>query len=192
MPTGVRTDIFNPDGDHVSISSDFVILYVGRIDKHIKGFDILVEALSLLQERGCQFRCLVVGAQNPNPSLTQPYKPTEYVDYVGFVPRAQLPRYYRSADVFVNPSRIETDGNTCVEALACGIPVVGSDIPAFQDKATLTFQCGDSADLADSLEAFYVRREALQEKTRARAAHWGIQPAIEKFVSVYDQVLSGE
>lgn len=189
VPTGVRTDVFNPDGERIPRSSGFTILYVGRADKYVKGFDVLVEALGLLKQTGLRFHCLAVGSRNPNPSLTHQHRVTDYIEFVDFVPRSELPKYYRSADVFVSPSRIEMDGNTAVEALACGTPVIGSDIPAFQDKTTLTFKCGDSADLAAKLQEYYDQREMLRARVRAEAGNWSIQPAIEKFVSVYQRVL---
>ena len=62
---------------------------------------------------------------------------------VGYVDDADLPGLYAGARVFVLPSRYEGFGLTCLEAMACGVPVVAAD------RAALPDTCGDAATLVD-------------------------------------------
>jgi glycosyltransferase involved in cell wall biosynthesis len=97
----------------------------------------------------------------------------------GYVPDALLPALYRGARAFVLPSRYEGFGLTCVEAMACGTPVVAAD------RAALPETCGDAALLVDpddvrSLTAAVLtaatgdptRRATLRAAGLRRAAHF--------------------
>ena len=65
------------------------------------------------------------------------------VRVLGYVPDASLPSLYRGAAAYVAPSRYEGFGLTCLEAMACGTPVVAAD------RAALPETCGDAALLVD-------------------------------------------
>ncbi len=62
---------------------------------------------------------------------------------IGYVDDADLPGLYAGARAFVLPSRYEGFGLTCLEAMACGVPVVAAD------RAALPETCGDAALLVD-------------------------------------------
>jgi glycosyltransferase involved in cell wall biosynthesis len=59
----------------------------------------------------------------------------EVVHFPGFVPDAELPEWYRAADLFVYPSRYEGFGLPVVEAMACGTPVICSNAPGVREVA---------------------------------------------------------
>src|SRR6185312_6920610 len=89
---------------------------------------------------------------------------------LGYVPDADLPGLYAGARAFVLPSRYEGFGLTCLEAMACGTPVVAAD------RAALPETCGDAAilidpDDPDALAGAVLRaatEPALREDLRAR------------------------
>jgi phosphatidylinositol alpha-mannosyltransferase len=59
------------------------------------------------------------------------------VDFIGFVPKEELPRYYRSCDIFCAPSiHGESFGIVLLEAAASGRPVVGTNIPGYASVLT--------------------------------------------------------
>jgi glycosyltransferase involved in cell wall biosynthesis len=102
----------------------------------------------------------------------------------GTVPSAHMPQWLRSCDVVVLPSIsrpnwIEQFGRILVEAMACGLPVVGStcgEIPGVIGDAGLVFQEGDSAALAASL-----RDLAANPSLRADLAARGRRRVLERF-----------
>lgn len=60
---------------------------------------------------------------------------TEFVHFPGYVPDAELPEWYRAAELFLYPSRYEGFGLPVVEAMACGTPVICSNAPGVREVA---------------------------------------------------------
>jgi glycosyltransferase involved in cell wall biosynthesis len=84
----------------------------------------------------------LVWAGDARPYFTAPAE-TRGLRHLGYVAEGDLPALYRGALAFVLPSRYEGFGLTCVEAMACGTPVVAAD------RAALPEICGDAALLID-------------------------------------------
>jgi glycosyltransferase involved in cell wall biosynthesis len=119
---------------------DFVVLQLGRLVPR-KGIDNVVRALAELRRRhGIVGRLLVVGGEHdtPDPRVTpeigrlRSIAAQEGVDaqvmFTGRRRRSELRTYYAAADVFVTTPWYEPFGITPVEAMACGVPVVGSHV----------------------------------------------------------------
>lgn len=191
IPGGVRTDLFNPSGPRAPISSGdaLSILYVADLRKSVlKGFDVLIEGLKYLEGEGIPFHVWVVGGRAEQLKTPIPLRP-DTISFLGYVPRSELGSYYRGCDVFVNPSRFEVDGTTSMEALACGTPVIGTDLPSFAAKNLLTFRWADGVDLGRKLKEFYENRDRYAQEALANAGHWDIRAAIEKLLSVYESLV---
>ena len=111
-----------------------IVAWHGEISLHTKGLDVLVEAWRRLRADAI---LLIVGSGSDAPLLQQALRaiPPERVRWVReYVhDRALLRRYLTAADVYVFPSRHEGFPVAPLEAMACGIPVVASDIPAMRD-----------------------------------------------------------
>ena len=86
-----------------------------------------------------------VGRATRGPTSPEPGDPG--LRPVGYVDDADLPAVYAGARAFVLPSRYEGFGLTCLEAMACGTPVVAAD------RAALPETCGDAALLVDPDDA---------------------------------------
>jgi glycosyltransferase involved in cell wall biosynthesis len=116
------------------------ILSVGRLIEE-KGFIYLLRALKLLQDRGCTFRCEIVGA--PDESSASGYYAElqalwrrlglePVVTFVGALPFNGVLEKYADADMFVLPSVTAASGgrdvtpNALIEAMAMGLPVVST------------------------------------------------------------------
>ncbi|MBF2086843.1 glycosyltransferase [Thermoleptolyngbya sp. C42_A2020_037] len=120
--------------------SENVVLHVGRFDPR-KGIETLVRACAQIQQMdtlaGEPLRLLLVGAADDAESLAERdriqslvtelglYAVTEFVGQVG---HDRLPLYYTAADVCVVPSQFEPFGLVALESMACGTPVVASDV----------------------------------------------------------------
>jgi glycosyltransferase involved in cell wall biosynthesis len=94
------------------------------------------------------------------------------VHLLGFRPRAELEQYYRAADFFVLGSDHEGCSFAAIEAVACGTPVVATEIPGFQPMTArgvgARFPAGDAAAAAEALVAC-ARRDRRSHRKAARA-----------------------
>ena len=188
LPTGVRSDLFNPVGEKIptmTVSTRLTILYVATLKTpFLKGLDVLFAGLAYLENEGIPFHAWIAGGTADEVPEHLHYS-QEHVSYLGFVPRGELGPYYRSSDVFVNPSRFEVDGTTSVEALACGTPVIGSDIASFQNKNTLTFHWASGQDLGKVLKIFWEQRSQIKQEALLDAPKWHIDVAISELEDIY-------
>ncbi|HET7094280.1 MAG TPA: glycosyltransferase family 4 protein [Thermomicrobiales bacterium] len=109
------------------------VLFVGRYNEPRKGLKYLLRAMPLVRQQFPDARLVVVGAGRPDKfdGLIERYG-VRGVDFVGFVPFDELPRYYASCDVFCAPSiGRESFGIVLLEAMAAGRPVVAGNIPGY-------------------------------------------------------------
>lgn len=155
---GVDTDRFAPDdtGDP-GRTGPFRVGYVGRFTSQ-KGIFPLVAALASLEGVHAEF----VGAGPEEAALRAAVAARNLADRVhfrGYVDHDELPATYRSFDVLAVPSLDrpnvrEQFGRVIVEAMACGTPVVASDVGAFGEvagDAALVVPEGDTAALAQAI-----------------------------------------
>ena len=119
-------------------SREKVILYVGRFDER-KGIETLVRAFALLKERDLKnIKLMIVGGSSANmPDGAERGRIENIVNelglkdstiFVGRIGHDVLPLYYTAADVCVIPSHYEPFGLVAIEAMACGVPVVASNV----------------------------------------------------------------
>jgi phosphatidylinositol alpha-mannosyltransferase len=112
------------------------ILFVGRLEKR-KGFKYLLDAFTYVKEEFPGARLLVVGAYDKEDKA--PYvhfvrrNRIRGVRFIGYVSDEELPRYYKSCDLFCAPSTgFESFGMVLLEAMASGVAIVASDIAGYR------------------------------------------------------------
>ena len=121
-------------------------------------------------------------------------KLTNFVRFPGYIPTDELVDWYRAAEVFVYPSLMEGFGLPVLEAMACGTPVICSDLPSLRDvagDAALYFHPQDEAELVQCLERALFSptvRHHLREAGLARAAHFSWTRTAEATLDVYRAV----
>ena len=99
------------------------LLFVAQ-DFGRKGLDYILESLALLRPAGIVFRLDVVGRDDPKPYQRQASK-LGLLDTVRFLgPTGRVEDQYRDADLLVFPTLSDPFANVCLEALACGLPVL--------------------------------------------------------------------
>ena len=109
------------------------LLYVGRLDA-IKGADVLLRALGLMAERP-RLRLRIVGGEVDTDyaarlrGLASELGVADRVTWVGLVSNDELAWHYAAADMLVVPSHSESFSIVATEAMACGTPVVASNVP---------------------------------------------------------------
>ncbi len=170
---GVDPDIFSPASPGTRGAAPFTIGYVGRLVEE-KGVDLLLAAVRDLDG---PWQLEIVGAGPARASLQALAGRLELagqVSFAGQVPSAAMPDHYRRLDALVLPSRTrpnwkEQFGRALVEAMACGVPVVGSDsgeIPYVIGDAGLIFAEGRAEALRDCLERIRSQPELREELSR--------------------------
>jgi len=142
VPLGVETAFFSPGNrDQARRATGLprgvpLILCVGRIQA-LKGFDVAIRALGLLEETHPDAHLVIVGGPSGVAGMVEIDRLQTLVRAFGlggrvhFVPPVAhelLSTYYRAADVVVVPSRSESFGLVALEAAACGTPVVASSV----------------------------------------------------------------
>jgi len=131
VPANKQQDIL----ETYSIDADSkIILFVGGLDRnhYFKGADKLIKACHDLTFDN--WHLLLVGGGDLVPelkSLVYARGLDHKITFAGFVGDDRLPQFYQTADVFVLPStdRSEAFGIVLVEAMACGVPVIASNLP---------------------------------------------------------------
>ena len=96
----------------------------------------------------------------------------EYVTFGGHISQIELPHWYHMADLYISPSHVDGSSVSLMEALACGLPCLVSDIPAnkewvFENENGWLFRDGDADHLAEKILAAMNQREKLPEIGRA-------------------------
>jgi glycosyltransferase involved in cell wall biosynthesis len=133
-----------------------VILTLGRIaaDERVKGFDEVIEAMGELK-RAIPGIAYVIGGDGTDRERLEAKAAAlgvaDDVVFAGWVNEADKVDFYRMADLFVMPSRGEGFGIVLLEALACGLPVVGSAVDGSRE-ALANGALGTLADPADRSE----------------------------------------
>jgi glycosyltransferase involved in cell wall biosynthesis len=112
-------------------------LGVGRLVEK-KGFDVLVEACSILRQRNVPFEAVIVGESGAHEALLRrrigALGLDRHIRLTGPMEQARLYKEYLRAGVFCLPCRVLADGdrdgipNVLVEAMACGVPVITTNV----------------------------------------------------------------
>ncbi len=191
IPNGIDPKVFHPNGD---IAPDAPILFVGRLVPY-KGLDILLTALRLLPHAP---PLVVVGdgpMRGPLEAMARHLRVN--ARFIGAVRDEELPALYQQARLTVLPSvtRQECFGISLIESMACGTPVVASDLPGVGDVARrggLTAVPGDARALAlaisDALHPGALPRgQALAKRIHAEYAWEAVTTRLEH---VYEHVIA--
>ena len=219
IPPGVDTSHFYPipaDEARAAIGiqpHDRMILFVGRIEP-LKGIETLIRAIVLLYKNhiisGCPHYLAIVGG---DPNLTPEMENTEMArlqalcrelgvdDLVLFLgKRAQdtLPYYYSAADVVVMPSHYESFGMVALEAMACGTPVIASQVGGLaflvQDGITgYSIPDDNPQALADKLSLLVCNpdlRNKLGQQAADYARQYDWEIIAQRIANVYQEMLT--
>ncbi len=139
------------------------------------GVDVLAKAFVQVAAQQPEACLLLLGGG----SMAQPIRrilmngnALDQVQLPGQVSQADLPRWYQMADLYISPSHIDGSSVSLMEALACGLPVLVSDIPANREWVTdgvngWLFPDGDASALAARILSIMAQRDRLDAIRRA-------------------------
>jgi glycosyltransferase involved in cell wall biosynthesis len=166
-----------------------------RVDDPMKGFAVLLDALSQLP-RQHEWFLVVMGEVSGKTKRKVRSRPFNAFFAGPINDRRVLFEYLTASDCLVNPSYSETFGLANIEALAVGCPVVCSDLPAFREfshKSTRFFDPGDSRGLAQSLidlsESNFQRNDEQSVNAAAICEQFSEKVAVSRYVEVYRKAL---
>lgn len=197
IPPGVDISHFYPiPRDEAKCALDIpkedrVILYVGRIEP-LKGVDTLIRALAQMRTQGVtdqypHYLAVIGGDPNARPEdmnsemarlqdLSKKLGLEDLVVFLGKRAQSSLPYYYSAAEVVVMPSHYESFGMVALEAMACGTPVVASQVGGLafliQDGVTgYVVPGGDSVAMSERLTQLLSQPELAERLGRQAAAY---------------------
>lgn len=122
FPRGIDIERFHPS--EKMEDEKFYLLYVGRISKE-KNLDILVEAFKRLDNPNI---VLIIVGDGPYREEMEKNLKGFNANFTGYLSGDALVQAYQNSDIFVFPSTTDTFGNVVLEAHACGIPTVVTDL----------------------------------------------------------------
>lgn len=193
LPNGVDTRW--PARADYGLHDPATVTYIGRLHRQ-KGLDVLLRAFAQLRPRlrhRVVLRLVGEGPMRPHlQALAEQLGVTQDVDFVGR--RDDVTADLDGADVFVLPSYAEGLSNALLEAMAHGVPSVGSDVPGNRDViidgvSGLVAAAGDPWDLASALERL-LRDHALRHRlgTTARQTakrHYSFEVVADRYMDLY-------
>ena len=219
IPPGVDTHHFYPipqdeAKETVGISpEDRMALFVGRIEP-LKGLDTLIRAMALVKRNCKKFVCphylVIIGGDpegdpedmtsemNRLQSLCRELGLDEIVLFLGKRDQNSLPYYYSAAEVVVMPSHYESFGMVALESMACGTPVIASQVGGLaylvRDGETGFFvPAEDPEALAAKLRLLFVNhqlRERFGNQAEEYAQNFNWETITSRIVDLYQDLIT--
>ncbi len=186
IPFGVDTNLYQPKlinrpsknkllarakeivhhiNDHFIKKDRLDLVFVGGLDQahYFKGVSILLNALAIITPR--HWRLSIVGSGNLKPeyeALSEKLNLNKQVEFCGKLSEADLIRVLQNSDLLILPSTNSNEafGLVLIEALACGVPVIASDLPGVRSvfenyQHGLLVEPGSVDDLKRKLEFIF-------------------------------------
>lgn len=181
VPVGVDTEEFQAGGDRAQVRAALglpaeapVLMFVGRLTRP-KNLFALVDAFGELKKRVTVAVLVMVGSGELKRPLSRYAEERKIPDVrlPGFIANEKLPGVYGCADFFVMSSTYEGQPVVLLEAMACGLPPILSDIPAMRDVVGesglgVLVDFGDSRRAAGRIEDYMSSPKAQQDRLAVR------------------------
>ena len=190
IPNYVDMNLFYPysNGDR----SPRRICFIGRLEDQ-KNLLALMEAIKDLD-----VELVIVGSGSLGEQLRQKANTNKLsVRFMGNVPHPQLPGILNSATLFVLPSHFEGHPKTLIEAMACGLPVIGADSPGIRElicHGETGWLCGtDVGSIRAAIQELLTRtqlRAELGQNARVFAVeHFALERVVEMELAVLEELI---
>ena len=193
-----------------------IILFVGRIEP-LKGLDVLMFALKIIVEK-CHEKCpclWIVGeekemqtntnkiqdkeAKRENPELQKLYQLQHQLNlqncikFVGQKSQKDLVDYYNAADVVVMPSHYESFGMSALEAMACGTPVITTNVAGissiFEESGNhLVISAHNPLELARAIEKIIGAKNEVGNVKHTQIENFTWEKMAKRMEGVYDRL----
>ena len=199
VPDGIEFEKIQAIQPQLSKNPD--IIFIGRLVK-LKGVDMLIKAIPRLIEVFSNLRVIIAGSgpqENELKDLVKELKLEEYVEFLGFIAEEEKFRWYKGCKIVVVPSRWDCSPITIYEAMACGKPVVASNVTNSEilenEKTGFLFEPENIDELAEKI-IILLKDEKLRKKMekeakeKAKQCDWS--KIVERTVEIYKEVIANE
>lgn len=204
IPNGVDLEVFHP-ADQVEareslglpLNANILLFAANGIRKNIwKDYRTLRSALSEIAKCSDNVLCIALGENAPQERIGN-------VE-IRFVPYQENPEqvahYYQAADLYLQPSRVDTFPTTVLEALASGIPVVATAVGGIPEQIVeevtgFLVPPGDARAMAervlDLLEDVEFRSQMGHEAAKDAARRFSLERMVRDYLAFYGEILKG-
>lgn len=201
FPWGVDLEHFKPSTFKHSNLQTFT-LFCNRSWETRYGVDVLARAFVKVAQKNENVDLMLLGGGSQGShirGILQSGGVLDRVTFGGQISQTDLPRWYHMADLYISPSYVDGSSVSLMEALACGLPCLVSDIPAnkewvVENENGWLFRDGDSNHLAEKILAVMRQREKLPEigeasrRSAEKRADW--EKNAEALMKVYRNLKS--
>lgn len=200
---GIEAGWFRPMGKQqelqrkLGIRGEKIVLFIGRLIFAEKGLGVLLEAMAMIREQLPGVNLVIIGGGGEWDRLQAVIKELKLennVQCVGKKPFADLRLYLNAVDALVVPSLwVEAFGQVTVEAMACGVPVVTSDVGGLPEtnldgQTGFVVPAGDAGKLAQAMVRILLDPELkanLGERARLRVLeNYTYEVLVNKFLEI--------
>ena len=204
ITNGVDLEVFYPNTNkRISKNNEVQILFISRLSPQ-KGVETLIKSCGTLKKKGISnFKLTIVGdgpLKEKMFSLINEYQIPANVNFLGWKKLEELPDIYRSSDIFILPSVMEGMSSVVLQAMACGLPVIGSKVQGFSEVLEdningYNLEPTDYKGFADALEKLIHSpelREKMSKESIKKANKFSWESVAKKYLEFYEKVVYGK
>lgn len=181
IPFGIDVATFSPQKTESLFPDGSFVIGSIKLLEPLYNINILVRAFARLQEKYPALRLLIVGqgtAEKQLKELSAGLGISEKVVFTGRIPFQQISKYYNMLHVLVNISEYESFGVSVIEAMACGKPVVVTNVGGLKEIVK-----DDSLGLKVEVGSMEQTAEAIEKLMLDKALYAGISDNVRRYVT---------
>lgn len=189
IPNFVETDTFKP----LEVKKEKRLIFVGRLDKQ-KNLFSLIDAVKDLD-----VKLVLIGKGPLEEALNDKVKEEriENVVFAGVIPNERLPEELNKSEIFILPSFYEGNPKTLLEAMACELPVIGTDVVGIREiikHKENGYLCGTLAEsikeaITDMMKNEELRRKMGENARKTIIENYSLKTLVEKELELAEEIL---
>jgi glycosyltransferase involved in cell wall biosynthesis len=173
-------------------------LVITRNLEPIYGLDTAIRALALVREQVPEVRLQIAGSGPQREQLQQlavDFGLADQVDFLGRLDRSEVVNLYHGADVMLNPSRVDNMPNSVLEAMACGVPVVSTNVGGVpyiveDGRTALLVPPDDASSMAEAILSLHrdeAQRQRLVRNSLQEVAQYYWSEVRQRWLNLYEE-----